>query len=52
MPYDLFVSYSRRGNERGQVAALKAQSESSFRAFAGRDLRVFLVRHARDRRHG
>lgn len=41
MPYDLFISYSRRDNERGQVTALKAQIESSFRAFAGRDLRVF-----------
>jgi tetratricopeptide (TPR) repeat protein len=41
MPYDLFVSYSRRDNERGQVAALKAAIESSFHAFAGRELRVF-----------
>ena len=36
MPYDLFISYSRRDNERGQVTALKAQIESSFRAFEGR----------------
>jgi len=36
MPYDLFISYSRRDNERGQVAALKTQIESSFRAFVGR----------------
>jgi tetratricopeptide (TPR) repeat protein len=41
MAYDLFISYSRRDNERGQVAALKAQIESSFRAFAGRDIRFF-----------
>lgn len=41
MPYDLFISYSRRDNERGQVAALNSQIESSFRAFAGRGLRVF-----------
>ena len=41
MPYDLFISYSRRDNENGQVAALKAQIETSFRAFAGRDLRIF-----------
>ena len=41
MPYDLFVSYSRSNNDRGQVAELTAQIESSFRAFAGRDLRVF-----------
>ncbi|MFZ4766823.1 MAG: TIR domain-containing protein, partial [Roseimicrobium sp.] len=41
MPYDLFISYSRRDNENGQVAALKAQIETSFRVFAGRDLRIF-----------
>ena len=45
MPYDLFISYSRHDNERGQVAALTAQIESSFRAFAGRDLRVFFDTH-------
>src|ERR1041385_4085354 len=55
MPYDLFISYSRRDNERGlatpkrsdggQVTALKAQIESGFRAFAGRDLRVFFDTH-------
>jgi tetratricopeptide (TPR) repeat protein len=41
VPYDLFISYSRRDNERGQVAALKAEIESSFRAFAGREIRFF-----------
>ncbi len=41
MSYDLFISYSRRDNERGQVAALKAEIESFFRAFAGRELRIF-----------
>jgi hypothetical protein len=45
MPDDLFISYSRRDNERGQVTALKAQIESSFCAFAGRDLRVFFDTH-------
>jgi hypothetical protein len=45
MPYDLFISYSRRDNERGQVTALKAQIESSFRTFAGCDLRVFFDTH-------
>ena len=45
MPYDLFISYSRRDNERGQVTALKAQIESGFRSFAGRDLRVFFDTH-------
>ena len=38
MPYDLFISYSPRDNERRQVAALTTQIESSFRAFAGREL--------------
>jgi hypothetical protein len=41
MSYDLFISYSRRDNERGQVAELKVQIESSFRAFAGREIRFF-----------
>jgi len=41
MPYDLFLSYSRRDDERGQVAALAEQIKTSFRAFAGRDLQVF-----------
>jgi len=45
MPYDLFISYARRDNARGQVTALKAQIESSFRAFAGRELRVFFDTH-------
>jgi len=45
MPFDLFISYSRRDNERGQVTALKAQIEASFSAFAGRDLRVFFDTH-------
>ena len=45
MSYDLFISYSRRDNERGRVAALKTQIETSFRAFAGRDLRVFFDTH-------
>jgi tetratricopeptide (TPR) repeat protein len=41
MKYDLFISYSRSDNQRGQVAELKAQIESSFRAFAGREIRFF-----------
>ncbi len=39
--YDVFLSYSRSDNQRGQVTALKAKIESSFREFAERDLRVF-----------
>jgi tetratricopeptide (TPR) repeat protein len=41
MSYDLFISYSRRDNERGQVAALAEQVKTAFRAFAGRELPVF-----------
>src|SRR6516165_6486519 len=41
MPNDLFISYSRPDNERGQVAALDEQIKTSFRAFAGRELTVF-----------
>src|SRR6266446_3086023 len=46
MPHDIFISYSRRDNEHGQVAALKAQIGASFRAFAGRDLSIFFDTHA------
>jgi tetratricopeptide (TPR) repeat protein len=45
MPYDLFVSYSRRDNEGGQVAAFAKQIMTAFRAFAGRELSVFLDTH-------
>jgi len=41
MPYDVFISYSRRDNERGQVAALVEQIKSAFRTFAGRELSIF-----------
>ena len=41
MSYDLFISYSRRDNDQGQVTQLRAQIESSFRAFAGRQIRFF-----------
>lgn len=45
MPYDLFISYSRRDDEGGRVTALKSQIESTFCAFAGRELRVFFNTH-------
>jgi hypothetical protein len=41
MPYDVFISYSRRDNERGQVAALVEQIKSAYRTFAGRELSIF-----------
>jgi hypothetical protein len=34
MPYDLFISYSRRDDKQGQVRALKAQIEADYRNFA------------------
>jgi Tfp pilus assembly protein PilF len=39
--YDIYVSYARWDNERGQVAALVEQIRNDFRASAARDLRVF-----------
>lgn len=44
MGYDLFVSYSRRDNDRGQVDALVEKIRSAFREFAGRELAVFFDR--------
>jgi tetratricopeptide (TPR) repeat protein len=41
MPYDLFISYSRDDDKRGQVRALKEQIESDYRSFAGEELRCF-----------
>jgi tetratricopeptide (TPR) repeat protein len=40
-PTDLFVSYARRDNPDGRVAALVARIEDGFAAFSGRPLRVF-----------
>jgi len=45
MPYDLFISYSRRDNESGQVAALASEIMTAFRTFAGREGSVFLDTH-------
>jgi len=41
MPYDLFISYSRRDDKQGQVRALKEQIEADYRSFAKEDLRCF-----------
>ena len=41
MPYDLFISYSRRDDKQGQVRALKEQIETDYRSFAKEDLRCF-----------
>ncbi len=41
MPYDLFISYSHRDDQRGRVRALKEQIEADYRSFAKEDLRCF-----------
>jgi hypothetical protein len=41
MPFDLFISYSRRDNEQGRVTDLTQQIEADYRAFAEEDLRCF-----------
>ncbi len=41
MPYDIFISYSRRDNEHGRIEQLVARIESDFAAFAGRPLVPF-----------
>ena len=39
--HDLFISYSRRDNTRGQVTALKERIEADYSAFAGDELHRF-----------
>ena len=41
MPYDLFISYSRRDDQQGQVRALKQQIEADYRSFTKEDLHCF-----------
>lgn len=41
MPYDLFVSYSRRDNQTGRVTELKEQIAADYRKHTGDDLRCF-----------
>jgi tetratricopeptide (TPR) repeat protein len=41
MPYDLFISYSRRDDKNGRVHALKEQIELDYRSFAKEELRCF-----------
>ena len=41
MPYDLFISYSRRDDKQGQVRALKEQIEADYLSFTKEDLRCF-----------
>ena len=35
MPYDLFISYSRRDNTQGRITELKQQIEADYPAFVG-----------------
>jgi tetratricopeptide (TPR) repeat protein len=41
MSYDLFISYSRRDDKKGQVSTLKEQIEADYRSFAKEELRCF-----------
>jgi tetratricopeptide (TPR) repeat protein len=41
MPYDLFISYSRRDNKQGRVAQFVEHIKREFTRFAGRDLTPF-----------
>ena len=44
MPYDLFISYSRRDNEHGRITTLVDRIQRDFAAFAHRDLVPFFDR--------
>ena len=41
MPYDLFISYSRKDNETGRVTELKAHIDDDYRIHTGEDLHCF-----------
>lgn len=41
MPYDLFISYARRDNERGRIAELVERIKTDFAPFAKRELAPF-----------
>jgi len=41
VPYDLFISYSRRDNAQGRVTQLVERIQADFAAFAGRPLQPF-----------
>src|SRR5260221_1500703 len=41
MPCDLFISYSRRDNERGRITKLVERIQTDFAAFAGRSLTTY-----------
>jgi hypothetical protein len=41
MPYDIFISYSRRDNAQGRITELVDRIKADFAAFAHRDLVPF-----------
>jgi len=41
MPYDLFISYSRRDNQQSRITELKEQIEADYREFSGEELNCF-----------
>jgi hypothetical protein len=45
MPYDLFISCSRRDNARGRVTQLVERIKHDFAAFAGRERMPFFDQH-------
>ena len=55
MPYDLFISYSRRDNQQGRITQLVERIQADFAAFAGRPLVPFFdateIRGMDDWRH-
>ena len=46
MPYDLFISYSRRDNEQGRITQLVERIKTDFALFAKRDLVPFFDQQA------
>jgi len=44
MPYDVFISYSRRDNGQGRITELKRQIEADYLVFAGEELVCFFDR--------
>ncbi len=42
MPYDIFISYSRRDNKQGRVTQLVERIKQDFAPFAKRELAPFL----------
>jgi tetratricopeptide (TPR) repeat protein len=41
MPFDLFISYSRKDNKQGRISELTDEIKSEFQSFAGRPLLLF-----------